>query len=251
MILEQIPVLSELTLVSILLRTFLAMLLGGILGYEREKRHRPAGFRTYLVVCLGSTLAMMVGLFIRNTTGSSDAGRIPAQVISGIGFLGAGTILVTRQNQVRGLTTAAGLWSVACLGLALGAGFYTGALVCFAAIWISVKMLRIVDRHLHSNNSEIVSLRVEFSTLGDMSNFIAFAKSKGCIVEHLEMSRVRREASASSSKASSFGASADKNRDDAAVISAVITLRFHKDMTFPQIVETYGNLEGVLMMETL
>lgn len=232
MILEQIPILSELTLVSILLRTFLAMLLGGVLGYEREKRHRPAGFRTYLVVCLGSTLAMMVGLFISNTTGSSDAGRIPAQVISGIGFLGAGTILVTRTNQVRGLTTAAGLWSVACLGLALGSGFYTGALIGFAAIWISIKLLRIVDRHLHSNNSDIVSLRVEFSALSDMSNFISFAKSKGCIVEHLEMSRI-------------------KNRDDTAVISAVITLRFNKAMTFPQIVETYGNQEGVLMMETL
>ena len=170
MILEQIPLLRDLTLISILLRTFLAMLLGGILGYEREKRHRPAGFRTYLVVCLGSTLAMMVGLFIHEITGSSDAGRIPAQVISGIGFLGAGTILVTRQNQVRGLTTAAGLWSVACLGLALGAGFYTGALVSFAAIWISIKLLRIVDRHLHSNNSDIVTLRVEFSAIRKSGN---------------------------------------------------------------------------------
>lgn len=232
MILEQIPLFRDLTLISILLRTFLAMLLGGILGYEREKRHRPAGFRTYLVVCLGSTLAMMVGLFIHEITGSSDAGRIPAQVISGIGFLGAGTILVTRQNQVRGLTTAAGLWSVACLGLALGAGFYTGALVSFAAIWISIKLLRIVDRHLHSNNSDIVTLRVEFSAISDMSNFIAFAKGTGCIVENLEMSRI-------------------KNRDDTAVISAVITLRFNKAITFPQIVETYSNLEGVLMMETL
>lgn len=232
MILEQIPLLRDLTFFSILLRTFLAMLLGGILGYEREKRHRPAGFRTYLVVCLGSTLAMMVGLFIHEITGTSDAGRIPAQVISGIGFLGAGTILVTRQHQVRGLTTAAGLWSVACLGLALGAGFYTGALIGFAAIWISIKLLRIVDRHLHSNNSDIVSLRVEFSALSDMSNFIAFAKNQGCIVENLEMSRI-------------------KNRDDTAVISAVIILRFNKAVTFPQIVETYGNLEGVLMMETL
>ncbi len=232
MILEQIPLLSELTLPSIILRTFLAMLLGGILGYEREKRHRPAGFRTYLVVCLGSTLAMMVGLFISNTTGTSDAGRIPAQVISGIGFLGAGTILVTRQNQVRGLTTAAGLWSVACLGLALGAGFYTGALVSFAAIWISIKLLRIVDRHLHAGNSDFAALRVEFSTMGDMSNFISFAKQRGCVVENLEMTRI-------------------KNSDDTAVISAVITLRFNKTVTFPQIVEIYGNLEGVLMMETL
>ena len=122
MILEQIGILRDLTFWSILLRMMLAMTLSGILGYEREKRHRPAGFRTYLVVCLGSTLAMMVGLYVAQYTGSGDASRIAAQVISGIGFLGAGTILVTRQNQVKGLTTAAGLWSMACLGLAIGAG---------------------------------------------------------------------------------------------------------------------------------
>ena len=96
------------------------MLLGGLLGYERGKKGRPAGLRTYLVVCLGSSLAMMTGVYLTQISGSGDAGRIAAQVISGIGFLGAGTILVTRQNQVKGLTTAAGLWAAACIGLALG-----------------------------------------------------------------------------------------------------------------------------------
>lgn len=147
MLLENISILRDLTLTSVLFRTFLAMLLGGILGYEREKKRHPAGFRTYLVVCLGSSLAMMTGIYLNDLTGNGDPARIAAQVISGIGFLGAGTILVTRQRQVRGLTTAAGLWASACLGLALGAGFYSGAIVSFLAIWCSLWILRIVDQH--------------------------------------------------------------------------------------------------------
>ncbi|GFI02521.1 protein SapB [Lachnospiraceae bacterium] len=229
MVLERIEILRELTLPSILLRTFLAMVLSGILGYEREKRHRPAGFRTYLVVCLGSTLAMMVGIYLTTIFDSIDAGRIPAQVISGIGFLGAGTILVTRQNQVKGLTTAAGLWAVACMGLALGAGFYTGALVVFAAIGIALKMLRVVNRHLNPA-SKLVILHVEFEKIADMSKFISFAKSKNCTVEHLEMTRGRSTAESTS-------------------VSATITLCFHEEVTYSQIVETYGALEGVTFID--
>lgn len=229
MILEQIELLRELTLPSILLRTFLAMLLSGILGYEREKRHRPAGFRTYLVVCLGSTLAMMAGIYLSTIFESTDASRIPAQVISGIGFLGAGTILVTRQNHVKGLTTAAGLWSVACLGIALGAGFYTGALVVFAAIWISIRMLRIVNTHLNPT-LKFITLQVEFEKLSDMSQFIAFAKSQHCTIDHLEMAR-------------------SKKTDENTSISAVISLSFGEELTFARIVEIYGALEGVTFID--
>ncbi len=229
MILEQIGILRDLTFWSILLRMMLAMTLSGILGYEREKRHRPAGFRTYLVVCLGSTLAMMVGLYVAQYTGSGDASRIAAQVISGIGFLGAGTILVTRQNQVKGLTTAAGLWSMACLGLAIGAGFYTGAFVGFAAIWVSIRFLHIVDRHLYSN---LVTLYVVFEKNGDVSRFLTFAREKGCVIEHLEMTRI-------------------KDSQDKGTISANIVLCFKEKMTYARIVEEYGALEGVVFLEML
>ena len=89
--------LYELNFLSVFIRLFLAMLFGGILGYGREKKHLPAGFRTYMIVCLGSALAMMAGIYVTETTGGADASRIGAQVVSGISFLGAGTILVTRQ----------------------------------------------------------------------------------------------------------------------------------------------------------
>ena len=120
---ENIPVFSELNLFSILLRIALALILGGALGIEREQKQHPAGFRTYVIVCLGATLACITNLYMCERLGGTDPARIPAQVISGIGFLGAGTILVTRNNHVRGLTTAAGLWCCATIGIAVGPAF--------------------------------------------------------------------------------------------------------------------------------
>lgn len=121
---------------EIVFRLVLACILGGIVGLERESLNRPAGFRTYTVVCVGSALAMIVSIdmytqFHHYVT--ADPGRIAAQVISGIGFLGAGTIM-KEGATIRGLTTAAGLWVVACIGLAAGAGMYLAAIVATASI---------------------------------------------------------------------------------------------------------------------
>ena len=109
----------------------LACILGGLIGLERESLNRPAGFRTYTLVCVGSALAMVVSIdmyFQYYRTVNADPGRIAAQVVSGIGFLGAGTIM-KEGATVRGLTTAAGLWVVACIGLAVGAGMYVPAII--------------------------------------------------------------------------------------------------------------------------
>jgi putative Mg2+ transporter-C (MgtC) family protein len=119
---------------EIILKLSLACVLGGLIGIERESLNRPAGFRTYTLVCVGSTLAMVVSLdmyfqYYQNV--NADPGRIAAQVVSGIGFLGAGTIM-KEGATVRGLTTAAGLWGVACIGLAVGAGMYIPAVVTTA-----------------------------------------------------------------------------------------------------------------------
>ncbi|NPV92009.1 MAG: methyltransferase [Firmicutes bacterium] len=114
---------------DIVIRLALACFLGGLIGLERESLNRPAGLRTYTLVCMGATLAMVVSqeMYFRyhNTVGA-DPGRIAAQVISGIGFLGAGTIMREGAN-IKGLTTAAGLWVVSCVGLAVGAGLYLAA----------------------------------------------------------------------------------------------------------------------------
>ena len=114
----------ELTVVSIVLRILVAILAGGIIGLERGMKNRAAGFRTYILVCLGACMVMMTNQYVYQALGTGDPVRMGAQVISGIGFLGAGTIIVTSRSQIKGLTTAAGLWCAACVGLAAGMGFY-------------------------------------------------------------------------------------------------------------------------------
>ena len=164
MILENIPLLRELNTVSIALRILLALLLGGFLGIEREQKQHPAGFRTYIVVCLGSALASITNIYLTVSVGGSDSARIPAAVISGVGFLGAGTILVTRSNHIKGLTTAAGLWCCACIGVAVGSGFYSGAIICSIVIVFSLRMLSIVDKSFIKYN-KYLSLYVELKNL--------------------------------------------------------------------------------------
>ena len=124
--------LREFNFWTILIRLFTAALLGGVIGLERGRQRRAAGLRTHILVCVGAALTAMVGFFARDMLGisNSDPLRVSAQVISGIGFLGVGTILVTGRSQVRGLTTAAGLWSTAAVGLAIGIGFYEAAIIC-------------------------------------------------------------------------------------------------------------------------
>lgn len=129
----------EFNIVSILLRLILALVIGGLIGLERGRQGRAAGMRTHILVCLGATLTVMIGIYASTSLGfSSDPMRIAAQVISGIGFLGVGTILIKGRFQITGLTTAAGLWATAAIGLALGAGFFEGALITFALAFFTI-----------------------------------------------------------------------------------------------------------------
>lgn len=123
-------------------RIFVALIVGGIIGMERGRQGRAAGMRTHILVCIGATLASMTGLYLYETLGASnDPLRLAAQVISGIGFLGVGTILIKGRFQITGLTTAAGIWCAATIGIALGIGFYEGALMTFLASVIAVTVM--------------------------------------------------------------------------------------------------------------
>ncbi len=137
--------LREFNEISVCLRFVLAVLCGGIIGLEREHKHRPAGFRTHILVCIGSTMVMMISQYLISLNNSGlasyvcDPARLGAQVIAGIGFIGAGTIMVTKRRQVKGLTTAAGLWVSAIVGLALGVGFYeAGLYVTFLVLFVEI-----------------------------------------------------------------------------------------------------------------
>lgn len=137
-------------------RLFLAMLFGGIIGIERGRRHRPAGFRTHILVCMGAALAMCISQYLYITLGqSTDISRLGAQCINGIGFLGAGTIIVTGHQQVKGLTTAAGLWASACMGLAIGAGYYECAILACITIFFTITVLNNLEKMLTSRTKNM------------------------------------------------------------------------------------------------
>ena len=153
----------EITIYSVALRILAAVLIAGILGLEREKKSRAAGLRTYILVCMGSCLIMLTNQYIYQTTGAGDPMRLGAQVVSGIGFLGAGTIIVTKRSQIKGLTTAAGLWSAAAVGLALGAGFYEAAVVAGVMIYFVMTVLQQWDKRVH-RRSQYLDIYLEYSS---------------------------------------------------------------------------------------
>jgi len=181
-------VLKEINTVSVTVRLLLSLLCGGVLGVERGRKKRPAGFRTYMLVCMGAALVMLTSEYIAKIYGNADPARMGAQVISGIGFLGAGTIIVTGRNRVKGLTTAAGLWAAACVGLSLGVGFYTGALIGCLLIFIVMATLHRLDDWVMSS-TKVINLYIEFGQMSDVGQFISFAKEQGFRISDLEMTR--------------------------------------------------------------
>lgn len=151
------------TIEVIVTRLVVSLFCGGIIGFERGTKHRVAGFRTYILVCLGSTLVMMIGQYSRSVLYTGDPTRIAAQVVSGIGFLGAGTIISNGKNQIKGLTTAAGLWTSAIIGIAIGVGFYIGAALTTLFVLMVMTVLQKVDIFLNRSNPYIKSY-VEFES---------------------------------------------------------------------------------------
>lgn len=160
---EIVAYLRELNIISVTLRLVLAMLMGGTIGLERGKQGRAAGMRTHIFVCMGATLTTMIGYFSLLVYETGDPLRVAAQVISGIGFLGVGTILIKGRFQITGLTTAAGLWCAAAIGIALGSGFYEGALITFACSVLTVTIFWRVEHMLNKKYSRF-GIYVEISS---------------------------------------------------------------------------------------
>ncbi len=183
-----VELLKDVNIVSVTVRLLLSLLCGGILGIERGRKKRPAGFRTHMLVCMGSALVMITSQYISQVYGQTDLTRMGAQVVSGIGFLGAGTIMVTGRNQVKGLTTAAGLWAVACLGLAIGIGFYSGAIISCILILFVMTILHKLDAYMVSK-SKLIDLFIEFSTLSGLATLISVAKNNNMRVSDIEITK--------------------------------------------------------------
>jgi putative Mg2+ transporter-C (MgtC) family protein len=166
---------------ELLVRLLVATFCGGIIGIERGKKNRPAGFRTYILVCTGACLTVILSLYLaamdpvwRNIAPDmlrSDVSRFGAQVINGIGFLGAGTIIITGNQQVKGMTTAAGLWASACMGLAIGAGFYTGALIGCVLIIATTALFSKLESFILSRSRNI-NIYLEFEHTEDLTKIM-------------------------------------------------------------------------------
>ena len=177
--------LREVTYWAIALRIVVAVIVGGLIGLERGLKNRPAGLRTYMLVCVGACVIMLTNQYIFQVFGTGDPVRMGAQVVSGIGFLGAGTIIVTRRNQIKGLTTAAGLWSAAGVGLALGIGFYEAALIGGFAIFFVMTMLQKMDNKMH-RNAKVLEVYVELSRALSLGDFLREIRDRDIEIRHTE-----------------------------------------------------------------
>lgn len=202
--LDFVDQMRQLNIYSMMLRITLAMLVGGLVGFERERKGRAAGFRTYMLVAMGAAMTVILSQYlalmmdgpwkdITETVGiKTDISRFAAQVINGVGFLGAGTIIVTGRQEVKGLTTAAGLWASACMGISIGAGFYEGVVVAVFLVVVCMKVLPILENALLAN-SRNVSIYVEMDTFENLANIVNRIKSEKITLLDVEIEKDKRE----------------------------------------------------------
>ena len=175
-------------LLSLVIRLVLAMLLGACIGFERGKKRRAAGLRTHMLVCLGAALTMVISQYLITLGQTTDVSRLGAQVINGVGFLGAGSIIVTGRLEVKGLTTAATLWASACMGLAVGAGFIFGALCACVIICITTIVLAKLEMRIMAN-SRNMNISVEYSDTSTLGELIEKLKGMDIHIFDIELTQ--------------------------------------------------------------
>ena len=223
--------LREVTLLAVILRIVVSVIVGGLIGMEREMKSRPAGLRTYMVVCLGACLIMLTNQYIFQTFGTGDPVRMGAQVISGIGFLGAGTIMVTRRNQIKGLTTAASLWTAAGIGLAIGIGFYEAAIVSALAVFVVMTTIQYIDTNVQ-RKSKMLEIYVELESDMPLGQFLRALRQKDIAIVDIQQEQ--------------GGETADQN-----IRAYFAFLKLKKRMSHAEILEEIGEMSGVRYLEKI
>ena len=215
---------------AVLFRMILACLCGALIGLERSYKNKSAGFRTHILVCLGACIASLTGLYLYLVVHlPTDMSRIGAQVITGLGFIGGGTIIVTRDKTVRGLTTAAGMWASGIIGLAVGAGFYEGAL---SALVIILFIETVMDRfRSHIRKAPEFRVAVSYYTRPDLDNILRYFKDRNCSITNLQIT------------GSTEGA--------VPVYSALVSLRSGYELS-PEVLLTHiRSMEGIISAEKI
>ena len=220
----------EVTLLAVALRIFTAVIVGGLIGLERGMKNRPAGLRTYMVVCVGACLIMLTNQYLYQVSGNGDPMRLGAQVVSGIGFLGAGTIIVTKHNQIKGLTTAAGLWAAAGVGLALGVGFYEAALGAGVLIFFVLTGLQKLDNRVRSKTRSM-GVYIEISDTMHIGTLVREVRELGIDIEDIQLEH-------------------DTVPEDGAR-SLIATLKCKKRTDHLVLMESIREIEGVIYLEEI
>lgn len=221
------------SITTIVFRLVLAVLLSGLIGIEREFKSRPAGFRTHILVCVGAALVMLTSEYtfeVYHTMANMDPTRLGAQVISGIGFLGAGTI-IRQGTSIKGLTTAASLWAMACVGLAVGAGFYTGAIAGAVVIYLTLIFLSRLGRVLESRSSHLticVELDNKPGKIGEIGLLIG---KHGANIRDIE-----------------FLDKDDMEEDD---VTIKFVMRIPHNLVHDKLIKEIGEIEGVKSIEKI
>ena len=173
--------------ISVTVRLVLAVLLGGFIGIERERKGRAAGFRTHILICLGAAMTTLTSQYIVFEFGlSTDLTRLGAQVIAGVGFIGAGTVMVIKRREIKGITTAAGIWTAAIVGLCCGAGFYEGAVLATVLVLLAEIVFYKLEGLLLVNRT-VFSIYVEYSDSKRLGDIVDTVKKSGASVLSLEV----------------------------------------------------------------
>ena len=221
---------GDIDLLTVTVRLMLAMICGGIIGIERERKQRPAGFRTHILICIGAAMTTLTSQYIAfELKGTTDLARLGAQVIAGIGFIGAGTIIVTKRKNVKGLTTAAGLWASAIVGLCNGAGFIEGALITTVIIVIAELFLSRFEYFMISN-SRTINVFVEFDDTASLTLIIDVVKENSSYVRDIEITKSNNEGNNS---------------------CAIFSLQMPRKTSHDKMLNIIANLDGVVSVEEL
>ena len=220
----------EFTYLEAGLRILMAIVLGGMIGMERGLKNRPARLRTYMLVCLGACIVMLTNQYVYEAFGVGDPVRMGAQVVSGIGFLGAGTIIVTARNQIKGLTTAAGLWASACVGLALGIGLYAVSIMGSVAIFVILTLLHELDFRMRRSTKQ-VEVYVELKHNVAVGQFLDFVRDRQYEPSNLQILL--------------------ENTSDNGILAFSVTLKGQKNCNHDDIVTTVKTMPGIGYVEEL
>lgn len=223
--------LRDVTFASTALRMALAVFCGGVIGMEREFKRRPAGFRTHILICLGAAMTTLTSQYLLlKMHYFTDIARLGAQVIAGVGFIGSGAIIVTRRQHIKGLTTAAGLWTSAIVGLAAGAGFYEGAVFATALV-LAVESLFAKLEYRMLSKARQVNLYVEYTDGRAMDGILEVFREMGVKVSDLEVTR--------------------PVSDDAHHAHSVFMLRLNKKNHYDDLINRITSIPGVILAEDL